>query len=283
MVKSRKNPEENVANRYIRGVATRSVGFAAAEAERDLEDDAPDPVDPHPLIHNDARNSMVDSRKVVWPQRLTPGNSGPSGLPPCSELHVRSRVMTRILGAAVCDLYPRIAPGRYAMRAVFCKVQRGPWRFSLEEREEVVEANEEEDEEGRLNRQKGNVRSSWFKIHASRVPHYVRDPLLGPAVAAHDGEYLYGRIRRFAQLDVPAWREEPFRLAKVRLFEASQHVNEMGLTIIDTKAPLQFMFEGRLESIEYVQVQDLAACIAVGPCLVGPAPSSLFFVLPIDL
>jgi hypothetical protein len=276
------HPEENAARRYLRGVATHSVGFRAAEAEREEEDDAPEPVDPHPLVHNDARNSMVDSKKIVWPQKLTPGNSGPSGLKRTLPHLARELVMFPILGAAVCDLYPGLDPVSFVMRSIFCKVYRGPWRFSLQEREEFIEAEDGEEERG--NRQKGTVRSSWFKILASDVPHYVRDPDAEPAVAGADGLYLFGRIRRFAQLSVPAWRAEPFRLAKVLLYEKHITINHMGLFVIDTARPLQFMHEGQLENIEYVQVKDLAACIAVAPVMLDTAVrNTLYFVLGIQL
>jgi len=54
-IKSRKHPEENLLNRYLRSVATRSVGFG---------DD-----NPHPLVNHGTRNSsaMID-RTVVWPE-----------------------------------------------------------------------------------------------------------------------------------------------------------------------------------------------------------------------
>jgi hypothetical protein len=257
------------------------VGFAASQAAREEEGDAPEPG--RPLVNSEARNSKVDSKRVVWPQTLTPGNSGPSGLKAMSPLHVRARVMFRILGAAVCNLYLRTAPGDFVMRSVYCKVLVGWYRYGLKEREDVIE--ETEDEESRLNRLNGKTRASWFKMLASDVPHYVRDPELGPVVGINGApHYLYGRIHRFAQLNVPAWRAEPFLLAKVRLYKLSGQPNHMGLSIIHTHEPLQYMFEGNLENIEYVQVKDLVAQIAVAPVRIqqhGP-PSSSFYVLDID-
>jgi hypothetical protein len=278
MVKSRKNPEKNVSNRHLRGVATRGSSFVALDP--DDFNDVVDQADVHPLVHNDARNSMVDSNRIVWPLQLTKSNSIASGIKKDIEpRRYRELVLLPILGAAACAPYHGIAALEYTMRSIMIKVQKGLWKLGLKEREDIIRGDENESE--RLNRQVGKTRSSWFKIHSSNVPHYQR--------AADDvnNEHLYGRIHCFAQLTVPAWRPEPFQLAKVRLYEVSGVQAESNLQIIRTDKAVGYVYNARPLTIKYVQVRDIVGLIAVGPVIVKDRAEHIdraaFYVLPIKI
>jgi hypothetical protein len=280
MVKSRKNPEESVSKRTLRSVATRGVGFSVADIVRDGEDDAPDRLDQHPLINPDARNSMVDSNRVVWPQNLTSYTSKKSDIPHHIAIHVRGRVLIPMLGKPVCAPYEG-KNSAYTFVYVMKPVQVGLWPYGLSDREDIVK--EDETEVVRFNRLMGKKRSSWFKIRSSDVPHYDTAP-----DHQHYDEFIYGRIIRFAQLTVPAWRPEPFQLAKVRLYAPHSRHSIAKLDAFNTQFPLQYYCDdARTKSapIEYIQVQHLISCIAVAPVhpLAVGQKSSEYYALPIEV
>jgi hypothetical protein len=275
-IKSRQHPEENLLNRYLRSVATRGVGFTAAEAE--LEDDAIAPADVHPLIHNDARNSMVDSQTIVWPAVLTRSNSLPSDIPRVAMEHIRGRIIFPMLGQEECDEH-LLKSCAFTFSYIMVKVRVGNWRYSFFECEEVI--YNAEDEDPRLNRSMGKTRASWFTVHSRDVPHYQRT---SPDDA---NEYVYGRIIRFAQLTIPAWRAEPFLLAKVYIYDNQGVEPVTGFNIINTIRPCKYTDkDGRSRFIEYIQVKHLRGCIAVAPVNTphrADIISPVLYVLPIEV
>ena len=303
-IKSRKHPEENLLNRYLRGVATRGVGFGRGGDEDDSEDDSEANVDPHPLVRQDARNSsaMID-RTVVWPTRSSAKTQkhrldvirvddgavdaahtadvaaaaapAADAVPAAAVISTNDDIvrlrMQLYLGAAECLLHAGKSAA-YEVIDIISPVRVGIWKFGLKERE--------------VQRRIGKTRTSWFRIRMSKVPQY-RNP------APDSDDFFYGRIQRFTELTVRGWRDAPYQLAHVELYVGSEPDASSGLVQIDTQILLKCVTaDGHRVPISYVQVKDLDSCIAVAErtCeYAAPTDEQLraakghYWVLPIEM
>jgi hypothetical protein len=274
-VRSKVHPEENLMNRYLRSCATRGAGFTASRVSIDIDtggvaevhtDDGSvtESDDPHPLVRMDARNSMVDEARIIWPKVNSRNTKGRVDV----AAEVALDQLQKMLGPAICEEYRGRSPA-FTLRPMHSDVRKGLWLLGRKEREDT--------------RSTSKTISSWFSIPSVHVPHYAV-----PVRPAYDrgmfsnrhlevNPILYGRIHSFVEVIVPTWRPEPFRLAK-GLFYAGDHCERYTrFHCVDTLAPLVSL-AGVL--LEYVQVKDILGSVAVAPIL---SSSDRLFILPIAL
>lgn len=248
-IKSRKYPEVNLVNRYIRSIATQH-GFDVAE---DGDDDA------HPLVNGSARNSTMSETAVTWPV-LNRNNSKVTKAPPIISHAEGARAdrLVPFLGSAVCDQFSPLRSSDYTMKNVYTPVRVGRWLYGVKVREDK--------------RLSVKTVSSWFKILASNVPNYEVTPTWQYAIDHPVWTYLYGQIFNFAELRVGGWRDEPFQLARVSLYSVYHIFEHTGYPMIRTNQAIDRQKKidetregGDRESIYYVHVKDLIATVAVAP------------------
>jgi hypothetical protein len=241
-IKSRKHPEVNLANWYVRTVATRHNGFNSEAFEQE------NPL--HPLIPVGSVQSIMDDQEIVnWPER-TKHNSRYSPFHGKNSHNARLRIMLPLLGQEICDLN-KAKPNYYSL-VDFDKqsIQVGRWTYGLK----LVEDK----------RKTGATRSSWFRIKVKHVPHYKQyDP---DRVKDHGDDFVYGRINRFVQLDV--W-DQTFRLAEVLLFDSLFQDSITHHEVISLNKPLhtlnEFRILGRVRPLLHVQVKHLHSNVVVAP------------------
>jgi hypothetical protein len=265
LIKSMTHPEENLVNRHLRSCATRGVGFTAsrvaggdaAEMHADGEDEIELSDDPHPLVRQDASNSMVDATRVVWPRANSRNCKGKADV---AEHEDALAELLRMLGPEICDKFIGKCPS-FTLQPMLSPVRKGHWLLGLKEREDK--------------RAVSKTISSWFSILSARVPHYTV-PLRSKLAHQHPlNPILYGRIQSFVEVIVPAWSREPFRLAKVSLYAGDHCEQYTRFHCINTLAPL--ISSGGV-ALTYVQVKDVLSTVAVAPLHQGH-----FFILPIVL
>jgi hypothetical protein len=263
MIKSRAHPEENLANRVLLSCATRAPGFTASRVRGDMradlgDDEATDSTDPHPLVRQDAKNSMVDEKRVVWPKVNSTNAKGQIDVTEHEGAHAQ---LLHMLGPELCDKYRGICPS-FTLRPMLSSVGKGLWTLTPKDRED--------------RRPFSKSCSSWYTVASACVPHYtvpVRPPLAFPPLNPN----LYGRIHTFVEVIVPAWKCEPFRLAKGLLYAGDNSQKYTHFHCIDERLPLASLAG---VSLEYVHVHDIIATVAVTPVRKG---SELLLILPIPM
>jgi hypothetical protein len=196
LIKSKKHPTATLVRRY-------RLNIAAAHASRlDLVDRDEGELS-HPLLHPAALNSFADPNFVQWPtiegkpwnHKVDPKEN--------NQENARSRVLTPILGLVETERYENLSTIFKLTHIKKARVQVGSTTYSCKEREE-----------GKMTEK---TRESYFWIHAKDVPAMVLD--YGSTPEWQPNGILYGRILRFMQLDVEAWRPaKPYMLAEVTLF-----------------------------------------------------------------
>jgi hypothetical protein len=265
LIKSRLHPEENLVNRQLRSCASRAAGFTASRVAADADaDDDDEAADPHPLVRQDARHSMADKARVVWPR----GNStNAKGRVDVAEHEGALAQLHHMLGPDICDLHRGLSPA-FTRQRVLSSVVKGLYTLVPKEVED--------------RRAFSNSCSSWYSIPSARVPHYTV-PVRPPSVE-HQFTYqfenplnptLYGCIHSFVEVTVPAWKCEPFRLAQGLLYAGDHSERYTGFHCIDQRWPLRSVAK---VALEYVQVQDILATVAI-----GPVNANLLFIMPIPL
>lgn len=242
-IKSRKHPEVNLANWYVRTVATRHNGFNSEAFEQE------NPL--HPLIPVGSVQSIMDDQEIVnWPER-TKHNSRYSPFHGKNSHHARLRIMLPLLGQEISDLYKH--KGNHYSLVDFNKqsIQVGRWTYGLK----LVEDK----------RKTGTTRSSWFRIKAKHVSSYnLYKPKHHKCLP---DDFVYGRINRFVQLNV--W-DQTFRLAEVLLYEPLFQDSITHHEVISIVKPLhatinKFPVLGRERPFLHIQVEHLHSNIVVAP------------------
>lgn len=278
-VKSRTHSALNLENRYLRSVATHVSGICGDAGSE------------HPLVETCARSSLSDRAQVVWSERTT-RNTRPMQEPYlclAASAHNRAARVRPFLGPTECERYAGVACD-YTMTQLLAPVTVGLWVYSYWIAEQ--------------RRARCRARDSWFRVRWEHVPHYAeaeaerrlgedderaRCMRMGAAYVPGAGRspvcdrpaFVYGRIECFAELTIGAWRPEPYRLAKVSLY-APSHVPQVytGLHTIDLRSRLCLARGETAMPIEFVQVQYLDACIAVGKTT--DADPHILVVMPIE-
>ena len=249
-IKSRRYPEENLLNRYLRRIATIELGSDDAEEDADDDDEHN-----HPLI---VPRSIIDRAHVSWPPRK-------SGADRASKdgLDRHKLLLADVIGDHVAATYA----DEFTMVDVLRNVTVGQWKYGFSARED--------------GRRTDKTRTSFFSILAADLPHAVAnnpnefDRDNNPRVNYIAPTVYYGRIERFCLLTLqPLFADQSpteLMVACVKLYSEQSHKSAHipGIISVDTSEFLKYKRVDKdgastFEFIRYVQAAHLQSCVATG-------------------
>jgi hypothetical protein len=271
-IKSRRHPEANLVNRYLRSCATRSGSFNidAAESSDDdakydgdeVADDGILVADPHPLVRLDARNSAVDADRVLWPSKNPSSQARPTPFGNTAESLVLLQAM---LGAQLCAQYVG-RDNSFTEMKMLKPVIVGLNKLCASEKENKKTV--------------GLTRSCWFRMARNDMPHAAIPPQRDRGYIIPSTDAVFGCIHSFAEVHVPGWCDTAFHLAAVELYDGSDAEKYTGYPIINTSRPLRSHADN---VIRYIQVKYVQALVAIAPVKWKNEQSQHLFVMPINV
>jgi hypothetical protein len=203
---------------------------------------------------------MVDEKRIIWPKA---NSTNAKRKMEVSEDNGALAQLLHMLGPTICDKYRGLCPS-FTLRSIRSSVGKGLWTLVPQEREDK--------------RAFTKSCASWYTVASVHVPHYTVPLRTLLAQSEHPlNPNLYGRIHSFDEVIVPAWKCEPFRLARGLLYAGDVYERYTRYHCINESVPLKSLTG---VSLEFVQVHDIIATVAVAPVTKG---SKHLFVLPIPM
>ena len=286
IIKTKKHPEASLCKRHRLNIAAAHLSTLDVHAEGE-EDDVE--YIAHPILNSAALNSFTDATHIVWPQptdytkRMASENQYRYNRP-------REHVLYRVLGKTVCHLYAARSDldSAFVMLHLLTRVQIGAQKFNCKARED-----------GKMTEK---TRESWFWMYAGDVPAFVEEH--GRERDYRPNNILYGRINHWTQLTIQKWREKPFLLAEVTLFQQVEEVELPECTRLPyffLDKPISFTVRVDVEPQAapaaaaavhinppvtvtkcYIQVQHIRGMVAIAPRNENAGLHSFsFYVLPL--
>jgi hypothetical protein len=262
--KSRVHTEKNLVNRYL-----HEQSFAIDILQADSLEDGQ-----HPLVPLGSVNSEVDSAAVLWPQ-LSRFNSSKVFQ---ASTHLRTRVLDRLFGQAMCALHALHSTSSFSCRGTTRSVQVGRWKFSTRA------VDHDDDAAG------GKSSAYWFCIRARNVPKWVdhranmheQRRIPEDEVKALGDRLLYGTFQQFLEVKLPEWPEPDnhFFMGQCKLYSSHLYdgVSPANLPVINLDEPVAHWSgkgdEMRIVRELFIQLRHVESAVAVAPHVQWKPPTS---------